>query len=436
MSRDLEKIKLDIINLKEALEKISSTVGDIQKKIEKIDDNIQQSSPSQTTSMISDQVRDQIQHFLTANPISAASVVSLNQSNLDLDFLTTAPQKFADLAAKVDANSAQILHVNQDLYKEVKDFHVELSASRLPTNISISSALSDLTTVIQNFAIVQESVLNKPALFSDPSCASFLFGYIHHLRYRHKNGSLTFLQVLQKSPSVFRIFLNKIRTTFPGFTFSPADSDFHVLRNVLEKVFYPEGFTVEGFQLLISAYPMKTPITIQTAYEYALFVKDVLEALADILPKAATPISEFWRVVRNGIERTHPIYHKLQSEHPQQYEFFYKSLERKINAFFESSPPSRVSADSNFSSLSASSPFQRQLGPTHSGSTPHSTMSPTNRMVNSVQILSQSCENCNLPGHDAFNCPREFCKTCQNLSEQDFFHRPQECCYNTFHEDS
>ena len=136
--------------------------------------------------MISNQVCDQIQQFITANPIPTASVASLNPSNLDLDFLTTAPQQFANLAAKVDANSAQIstnsaqiLHVNQDLHKEVKDFHVELSASRLPTNISISSALSDLTNVIQNFAIVQESVLNKPALFSDPSCASFLFGYIY-----------------------------------------------------------------------------------------------------------------------------------------------------------------------------------------------------------------------------------------------------------------
>ena len=215
------------------MEKISSTVGDIQKKIDKIDDNIQQSSP---TSMISDQVHDQIRQFITANPISTASVASLNPSNLDLDFLTTAPQQFVNLAAKVDASSAQIstnlaqiLHVNQDLHKEVKDFHVELSASRLPTNISISSALSDLTNVIQNFAIVQESVLNKPALFSDSSCASFLFGYIHHLRYQHKNGSLTFLQVLQKSPSVIKIFLNKIRKTFTGFTFSPADSDFHVL---------------------------------------------------------------------------------------------------------------------------------------------------------------------------------------------------------------
>ena len=91
MLRDLEKIKLNIIHLNETLEKISSTVGDIQKKIDKIDDNIQQSSPSQTTSMISDQVRDQIQQFITANPISTVSVASLNPSNLELDFLTTAP---------------------------------------------------------------------------------------------------------------------------------------------------------------------------------------------------------------------------------------------------------------------------------------------------------------------------------------------------------
>ena len=91
MSRDLEKIKLDIIHLKEAFENISSTVGDIQKMIDKFDDNIQQSSP---TSMFSDQVRDQIQQFITANPISTASVASLNPSNLDLDFLTTAPQQF------------------------------------------------------------------------------------------------------------------------------------------------------------------------------------------------------------------------------------------------------------------------------------------------------------------------------------------------------
>ena len=88
MSRDLEKIKLDIINLKEALEKISSTVGDIQKKIDKIDDNIQQSSP---TSIISDQVRDQIQQFISANPVSTASVAPLHPSDLDIDFLQLTP---------------------------------------------------------------------------------------------------------------------------------------------------------------------------------------------------------------------------------------------------------------------------------------------------------------------------------------------------------
>ena len=375
-------------------------------------------------------------------------------SDINWTVIQSSPEQLHNLSCIVDDHTKQLsdksqeisdLHgkhqiLQQNLNKESADFHKEISSCRLSSTPSIASALIDLTKVVQNFSTVQESVINKPAIFLDPSCATFLYGYVHHVRYRLKNGSLSFLKVLLNSPSVFTIFSDKIHLLEPDFVFPPQSSDSFILKTILEKVFYPEGFTVEGFQLLVSAYPMKTPITIQSAYEYALFIKDVLSALKDILPTAATPISEFWRVVRNGIDRNHSLYYKLQSEHPQQYGFFYKSLERKIIAYFESTSQPRSTTDSNSSSLSTF-PYQRNSG--GSSTNPSSLPSPLstpqkNRSVNFLTstVTSLSCENCALPGHETFNCPQEFCRNCHDQSVTDFFHRPQECCYESFHEES
>ena len=73
-------------------------------------------------------------------------------------------------------------------------------------------------------------------------------------------------------------------------------------------MFYPYGFTKEAYQLLVSANPMTVPITLQTAYSYTLFIKDVTEALESILPQAATLVLKCWEIVRMGIDHKHDLH--------------------------------------------------------------------------------------------------------------------------------
>lgn len=211
---------------------------------------------------------------------------------------------------------------------------------RLSHQPLLATVLSELSQVFKNSTMAQESFFNKPPLLIDPSCPSLIHCFIQHVKYKAKHGSLSFISILLKSPSIFQIFLEKIKLVDSSFSFDYTASDIQVLSTLLEKVFYPEGFTVEAFQLLISAYPMKTPITVQSAYEYALFIKDVTTSLASILPQAATPISQCWNVVLTGIEKGHILRHKLSSEHPQRFVHFYKCLDRKITSYFELTPSS------------------------------------------------------------------------------------------------
>ena len=70
----------------------------------------------------------------------------------------------------------------------------------------------------------------------------------------------------------------------------------------MNSVFYSHGFTTEGFQQVINAHPLKSPLTLQSAYEYAIFIKDILTALAPILPQSENLISQFRNVVAFGVD--------------------------------------------------------------------------------------------------------------------------------------
>lgn len=401
-------------------------------------------------------------------------------STLDFNFLASAPQKFNDLSLAVENHTTQItdydtriselsqsslptadLLLPQDLeflktgshqiktlnndFKVFKStcetsismFRADLQTFEQSGHPSLSSVLVALTSVLKNTSAIQESVTNKQPFLSDPSCPSLISCYINYKKYKEKNGINNFAHTLSKSPSIFRIYLDKIKSTNPDFILPPHLSDSDLLRELLSKVYYPDGFSIDGFQLLISANPMKTPITVQTAYEYALFIKDVTEALDSILPQAAPLVLKCWDIVRSGVDVKHELSNKLSSVFPHSYDRFYPSLDIKIKSFFESSHLS-VSSPSppspNFRGPSYhpnQNPQHRPSGSYSGGSSIITTSTPHQqpRTVANVSLSSSSCENCGISGHNTIDCEKEFCRPCHLLdaSSPAFFHRPRDC---------
>ena len=390
--------------------------------------------------------------FSSSIPDEPSTVVST------LEFIRTGPAQMQTLQDDYQKFIEDTKYHRKQTETSVSKFREDLDEFKVSTNPSLSSVLIHLTSVLKTLSIVQESVSNKAPTLYDPSCPSLVTCYTNYLQYKERNGSLSFLQILQKTPSILRIFLSKIHVTDPTFSFSTPLPDLTLLRILLDKVFYPDNFTVDGFQLLITANQMKTPITVQSAYEYALFIKDVTEALGDILPQAATPISKCWDIVRSGIDIKHELSYKLMSEHPHSYDRFYTSLESKIKSFFESSHPSISSSSpfypphtprtpgynsgvafSNRNNASYPGGHNTTTQATYSGGSSIAPSSPPSN-TRSVAVVSKHllypCPNCGTVGHDMFNCPKEFCLSCQRLDEtnNDFFHRPKDCVLFDCHE--
>ena len=372
------------------------------------------------------------------------SMLDHQQANLEkvtsISHVHDFSDSFDDLNHKVSKTSADILAIQNNTTKSLLDFRTELSEFQLSGNPSISSALVQLSSAIKNSTSVQENALNKPLYVADPSCPTFIFAFVAHLRYKIKSGVLTFFEVLQRSPTILSIFYSKIRLLQPTFEFKDTNSDFTVFKEIMDSVFYPHGFTTEGFQQVVNAHPLKSPFTLQSAYEYAIFIKDILTALAPILPQSENQISQFWNVVASGVDPTIPFQYHLLTQHPKTYEQFYNTMDRKIISFFDSNSSTGYSP-SQSSPHRAPYPYAGGSSPTQSsphrtpypyagGSSPNPPSKP--RPVNSVAVLP-SCDNCNAVGHNSFNCLREFCRPCHD-SDGDFFHRPKDCVLHDFHE--
>jgi len=382
----------------------------------------------------------------------------------DLDYIRESPTKFEALTEASNKNAADAKYARETTATNIAQFRGEFENFQLSGHPSFTSAIDKLTSFLQQNSVATESVINKSPTLSDPSCPSFITCYVSFLHYKDKNGFLTFGQILKKTPSILRIFHEKIHSKDPTYHLSLDFDDFYLFREVLSKVFYPHGFPVEGFQLLISANPMTSPITVQSAYSYALFIKDVTDTLNTILPQAETLVLKCWDIVRQGIDQKHELHYKLLSEHPQSYDRFYYTLDKKIKSFFES-PPIPISSTNPlpYSSPSRGQPHVQPHGNTsayqhrshgnysggshsvsphsnHSGaqmlSVPSSLSSPQRTTITNVSINSSSCENCGILGHYPIECDKDFCRPCYQTDDSSgFFHRPRDCVqFDCYHE--
>ena len=376
----------------------------------------------------------------------------------DLDYIRESPTKFEALIEASNKNAADAKYARETTATNIAQFRGELENFQLTGHPSFTSAIDKLTTFLTQNSAANEAITNKPPTLSDPSCPSFITFYVSYLKYNEKNGFLNFSQVLNKSPFIVKIFLEKIRFKDILYTFPSQLSDVDLFREILSKVFYPYGFPVEAFQLLISANPMQSPITVQTAYSYALFIKGVTDALDSILPQTEPLILKCWDIVRQGIDERHELSQKLSSEHPLSYTRFYYTLDKKIKSYFESPPPpvsyTTYSHFSPHSRNNANSTYPHRTNGNYSGGTGSSLSSPANysgthlmspppspshhqrTVANVATISSSSCDNCGIPGHTPFDCDKDFCRAChqQDDSSPSFFHRPRDCVLFDFHD--
>jgi hypothetical protein len=354
----------------------------------------------------------------------------------------------------IDKFMSDVKYERRQAETAIAQFREDTDPFRLSQHPSLSSVLFDLNSTITTFLNTQEALHNTPLKLTDPSCPSFVKGYTYHIRYKHNNGHFSFYQVLQRSFSVFEIFLEKIRLSHPDFCFTDVTSDLRVFTDLLKFVFYPDGFNLEGFQLILSTYPMSSTFTIQSAYEYALFIRELLSALKPVLPPDASQISKFWTLVISLVDTATPnsmLRSLLSSVYPHSYTQFYKILDSKFSTWFESqkAPSDLLSSTSSLSNSLSSSlhpsqrfpgpPFQQRSSPVpYSGKSSLATPPPSssiNRSVAAVSFSRSSCENCGGTDHTMFNCPHEYCRQCQNATDCDFFHRPQNCSNFDSHEE-
>jgi len=351
-----------------------------------------------------------------------------------------------DIADSSKKNLQEAKYERETNSTNIAQFRDELENFQQSGHPSFTSTLDKLTNFLLQHSAASEAVTNKPPILSDPSCPSFITFYISYLKYQEKNGFLTFTQLFNKNPSIVKIFLERIRFKDKLYTFPLHLSDIELFREILSKVFYPYGFPVEAFQLLISANPMQSPITVQSAYSYALFIKGITDALETILPQTEPLILKCWEIVRQGIDQRHELSYKLSSEHPLTYTRFYYSLDKKIKNYFESSPPPLSSTTPPYCPShprsNAHTTYQYRPSGNYSGNTgpsPLSSPSPPpihQRTIANVSATSASCENCGVSGHTSIECEREFCRVCQQQDDSSFsfFHRPRNCVLFDFHD--
>jgi len=173
----------------------------------------------------------------------------------NVSFIQDAPQKLKDLQAASQSNLGEARYERQQTATSIDRFRAELENFQQTGHPSFTSTLDKLTSFLQQNSVATESVINKSPTLSDPSCPSFITCYVSFLNYKDKNGFLTFGQILKKTPSILRIFHEKIHFKDSTSYLSLDLADFDLFREVLSKVFYPHCFPVEAFHISYFSQP-------------------------------------------------------------------------------------------------------------------------------------------------------------------------------------
>ena len=264
---------------------------------------------------------------------------------------------------------------------------------------------------------LQEMNYNRVSGPTDDSFISMIQAFYAYKKYKSGNGSISFYDLMSRSPDVLELYLEKARRTNVHFVFNTED-DIEFFRELLDHVFHPDGITVSAFNQLVAVEKM-TEFSPQAAARFKTWVYFLTKIFHLHLPDSLVP--QLWdRVSKNAFPTG--FQYSLLNYPPRSLKDFAKTIEARASVFRDNNDghgqfhhPSTPNRSSQFSADTARS----------SQTTSFSPANRDRRPVNNV-TTRDTCSRCRTSEHSNSNCPFLFCPPCDRIAT-DCNHYPENC---------
>ena len=198
------------------------------------------------------------------------------------------------LATRLSTCESNYDTVVQKFYNYKKDVHDYLGMGT-PSYMNSSNVPSPSHDhdVPMSFRMVLEKIGNPLDPLTNHHFQTFLTQYNKWQHYRDRGGYLSLYGYVQTSPAVYDLYLRKAKSQDPSFTFTITDNSLF-FSELLDHVFFPNGFDIAAFDMLIKDKRMKS-FSILSAGQYAFDVNLILLSLQSQLKTINS--SDLWNVV-------------------------------------------------------------------------------------------------------------------------------------------
>jgi len=353
-------------------------------------------------------------------------LTNLEQSNVTASVLTLETD-YTKLTSKVSGVESQLsefkLSTLHDHANDSKNYHdlsnrvsfLESSNSdSVPTRLlhSINATMDKVVTtmtIIQKSSAAQliaqrnstEMAFNHVTAPSDDSFLTMLLSLHSFRKYKNSGGTLTFLDIVERSPDVLEIYLEKaIKNTYPSFEFT-RDDDTVFFTELIQHVFHPDGITISVFNEIVATKKM-SEFSIQSASAYKIWIFFLVRVLHDHLPDSITP--QLWdKVAKNAFPPG--FQHSLLAHPPRTLRDFPKTIETRAAVFRDretSNSFCQQSATSTHTAGSDRSPPVDASRLLHSSPMPG--LRDRGRTINNISTRDV-CFHCRTSEHSTPDCP-------------------------------
>ena len=335
----------------------------------------------------------------------------------------------------------------------------------------LSDVMINLTSVLKEFlgltkdlhrtnARLYETAVNKVSPPEDDSFSTVLTTYLKHKIYRRNGGSLSFRELLSQAPEIIELIVKRAQLRDPTYEFPDISiMDDNFLSHLIEKVYYPTGFSISAFRILINTKPLLGKFTLQKAAAYGLHVHTIITTIIQKL--LLHQIDSCWQVVIKGVIDDHKFQNSLRNQDPTSYDQFWSIIDDRARIFSESDSstdhqdqqkfalsPSSPSYNNRFSNTSNQygSPLRQgkinhvSLGDKRDSQDHEDHVFLERRDQTSPGKMNQTssgrrdhkktvtlhCSKCRQSGHTADSFTVLFCRDCYNHGIS-FLHNEQQC---------
>ena len=352
------------------------------------------------------------------------------------------------------ANHSETLNKHQG---DIADNKRIIAVNQFFNAPTVSDALNGITLALRDTAQISmqlhrttsrlhESATNKISPPADDSLGSLVSTYIKHDTYKSNNGSLSFRELLCQAPDIIRIFEQRARTTDPLYSFpSEAIPDKDMLTHLIDRVYYPHGFPISGFRILIRSKLFTGKFTTQKSSEYALHIFTIVNSIKHKLQ--VHQVDNCWKVVTNGVVDDTNFQYSLATQSPTSFDSFWSIIQDRARIFEESETTTGYRDRSSTQTQSNQSPPYSQTR-TSTFQSPQSPPFRPNTRVNTVKSAERRdqhedrtrserrdqqedrantlCTRCRNYGHTSEICTISFCSIC-HASGKPFMHDGNLC---------